>query len=309
MSNEIVIPSGDQLPAYLQNYESDTTDSLVTGDRILPTISIKGKQFTFKRDGKEQKCKLGHVLQVVILGAAPAHGFSKSYYESSYTEGDAEAPDCSSKDGIKPDSWVTEPVCSTCAQCPKNEWKSAVNKEGESTNGKACSDIKTLLVLPANNPNEDIFAMRVPPDSLKEVSNYGRSLAGHKIPIEAVVTNVTFDEDAPHPKLKLAYSSFHPDADAPIFLERAQSDEVKEIMQSVHQVDKPAEPVKEKVPEPEERPRNEMEHLGPVPKLQLEDGSFSTDVDGTAFDIALHSQPKGKMGGTLTDDGHFRKTR
>lgn len=308
MSNELAIPTN--LPAYLQDYESDSSDSLISSGVSLPRISLKGKQFRFKIGDKEKALPLGTALPIVILGAAPAKGFSKAFYESAYVDGSDDPPDCSSSDGIEPDSWVDSPVRAACATCPNNQWGSGHDAQGDPSKGKACSDIKKLLVLPYDNPEADIFVLQVPPASLKSLSSFGNKLKNHKIPIEGIVTKLSFAEEA-FPKLEFNFASFIDEALAPRFLLRAQSEEVAEIMlQAVAEEKSVTDAV-----DPGENQEPAGEYKEPIPKtgveasLELNDGSYSTDKTGARFDDSIHSRSTGHMGGHLTKDGVFAKRR
>jgi len=308
MSNELSIPN--KLPAYLQDYESETNDSLISGGEVLPRISLRGRQFRFKKDGTERSLDLGVPLTVVILGASPVKGFSKAYFIDPYVEGSDDPPDCSSTDGIEPDSWVSAPECSNCASCPHNVFGSGTNSNGEPTRGKACADIKRLLVLPPDKPESEIFILQVPPASLKVLSSFGRDLASHKIPIEGIVTKLSF-ADAEYPKLEFQFSAFIDEGKAPAFLARAKSDEVRDIMMKVLEEDKSltdaVDPKENLKPSAEEKEPSTK--VGVSELLQLPDGSYATDGAGNNFDVTQHARKEGEMGGQLKNDKTFIKKR
>jgi len=141
MSKDLINIDNFQLPAYLQDQDTETSSALVTQREAVPRISIKGMRFRLKKDGEETVAKAGVPLNVVVLGASPAVGTAKSWYEHNYVSDSDDAPDCSSANGVKPDSWVDLPQCSNCAACPKNEWGSATDQDGNPTKGKACNDV------------------------------------------------------------------------------------------------------------------------------------------------------------------------
>jgi hypothetical protein len=231
MTNELTLPNG-QLPDYLRGYESETNDSLITGGISLPRISIRGKQFRFRKDDSERALALGVPLRVVILGAAPKKGLSKAFYDSSYHDGADDAPACSSSNGVTPDSWAEKPQSQTCATCPHNVFGSGKDQQGNPTKGKACADTKQLLVIPPDNPDGELWMFRVPPSSLKFLSSYGVNLRRHKIPIEGVVTEIRF-VDAEYPRVEFAFASFLESTTAPRFIERARSDEVIDTIELI----------------------------------------------------------------------------
>lgn len=223
MSNLIEI---NQLPSYLQGYESDSVDSLVTGGIVLPRISLRGKQFRFKKDDKERAMPLGAPLNVVIMGASPRKGFSKAYYEEAYKEGSDDMPSCSSSGGVIPDAWCETKQAKTCAACPHNVFGSNVDSKGNPTKGKACADTKQLLVLAPDQPDGELWMIRVPPASLRHMSDYASELKRHRLPIEGVITQIYF-MDAEFPKIGFKFQGFINDAYAMKFIERVKSEEFK----------------------------------------------------------------------------------
>lgn len=334
MSNEIVLPTG-QLPTYLQGYQSETNDALITGAMILPRISLRGKQFRFRKDDKERSLPLGVPLRVVIIGATPRKGCSKTWYRDAYSEGSDEAPDCSSADGIKPDNWVLNPVAPHCATCPNNAWGSGKDSNGNPTKGKACSDTKNLLVLPPDKPDEEIWMLKVPPASLKLLSNYGAQLQQHRIPIEGVVTEVTFC-DADYQKLEFRYFSFIQDEYALKFMARVQSQEFKDLMdrlsttttidsqqvapqQAVTPPPPPPPPAQQVAPQQPVQQTEEIpwggEVVTPPPAtaqqagVQAPDGSYFVSPAGEVFDHDQHAKKSGCVAGAITAQGAFKKRK
>lgn len=229
MSDKDLIPLENvQLPEYLRGFESELSSSMVTQAESWPRISIKGKQFRLKKDGEEKVLKMGAPLEIIILLADPVKGCAKSYYIEAYDKDSADAPDCSSSDGIVPDSFADDAQSQTCATCPHSEWGSAVDSNGNNTKGKACADVKHLYVVHHATPGGFVFKLQVPPTSLKALSTYGRQLAKHSIPVEGVVTTIQFD-DSEHPRLTFNFKAFLPEAQAKIAVERSKSDEILSI--------------------------------------------------------------------------------
>lgn len=308
MSNDLAIPT-DQLPAYLQGFQGDTNESLITSGVVLPRISLRGKQFRFKKDGNEQAMKLGQSLRVVVLGATPRQGCSKAYYAESYSEGSDEPPTCSSSDGVTPDSWIGDPINSACANCPNNAFGSGTDSNGNPTKGKACADTKRLLVLPPDNPKGDIWMLQVPPASLKALSNFGSQLAKHSIPIETVITEIFF-EDAEYPKIGFKYSGFIEEKVAPSFLERVNSDEVRELMDAAMSEAPQQASTGSTTDDAKSMPETVEEVFGEEdgdnPAIQLPDGSYAVDASGTAFSANDHVKARGKQGGSVDKQGMFK---
>ena len=231
MSDKELIPLNNvQLPAYLQGFQSSLNDNLVTQRESFPRISLRGRQFRFKKDGEETSLPMGMPLNIVILLADPAKGCGKSYYIEAYQSDSGDPPDCSAANGQIPDNWVDDPQSSSCATCPHSEWGSATDQNGSPTKGKACSDVKRLFVVPPDNPGSaDIYLLQVPPASLKALSNYGRQLAKHGIPVEGVITKVQF-VDSEFPQIEFTFGGFLDEAAAKASMERSKSDEIQSIL-------------------------------------------------------------------------------
>ncbi len=218
-----------QLPEYLRSFESELSTSMVTQAESWPRISLRGKQFRFKKDGEEHSLSMGQPLKIVILLADPlGKGCAKSYYADAYASGSDDAPDCTSADGILPDDFSSNKQCETCAGCQHNEWGSAVDSNGNPGKGKACNDVKRLFVVAPNNPAGDIFLLQVPPASLKELSIYARDLIKHNVPVEGIVTTVQF-VDSEFPQIDFKFGGFLPEDMAKAAIARSKSDEITAI--------------------------------------------------------------------------------
>jgi len=210
MSNDL-IPANIQVPAHLAKrvgVPSALAQSLVGGiggGASYPRISIKGSRFRIV-EGDTETVLDSTTIDVVIVGANPR--LSKTYYAKQWTP-DAEptAPDCFSLDGIAPDPEAAAPQNDLCASCPQNAWGSKVNP----TTGqeiKACSDLKRLAVVAADDPSGPVYLMLVTPAALKGLNQYQKELSVRGIPPEIVKTRVSFDTDASFPKLKFGFGGF-----------------------------------------------------------------------------------------------------
>lgn len=170
-------------------------------------VSFKGKVWRVKWRGEEQIVKNADgdpsaSLVAVIVKGSPQ--ISKIYYPGAYNEGDADAPDCFSIDGVKPDPGAANAQAPTCASCPKNIWGSKITEQGNKT--KACSDSRRIAIVPYPDLKNESFGgpllLRVPPASLQELKSYGESLEAVGAPYQAVITKITFDMELAYPKLK-----------------------------------------------------------------------------------------------------------
>lgn len=167
----------------------------------FPVISIKGSRFHVSRDGEKTLImrpktaatdpdEPATYIDTVILNIQKA----KTFYAEGYVEGSDGKPDCFSNDGITPDASVEAKQCSTCSLCPKNAWGSGTNDKGEATKGKACSDVQRLAV----NINDPMM-LRVPPASLKNLAEMSKQLSKKGVPLNGVVTRISFDPTASSP--------------------------------------------------------------------------------------------------------------
>lgn len=203
MSKEI------QIPDYLKEMISEGsvesgTSAMDTGMNGGPRISTRGKVFRF-RDGDSEE-KHGQEIDVVIIGINPARGLSHTFYAEGYSPDSSDPPDCSSMNGVTPDSWISSPKSDTCARCSNQVWGSAKSMTGKKA--KACKDSKQLYIARAEEFSKDaenckLWLISVTVNSLKSLSNYGKLLASKGIPgPQFCVTKLYFNEDESVPKLE-----------------------------------------------------------------------------------------------------------
>ena len=236
MTNAITTFENTQVPAFLQARRqaaqemNATLAALATG---FPTISIKGKVFTFVRDGErtvmtrqdDPSSPVSSILAII----ANASGIVKSYYENGYSEGsDDNKPTCFSNDGIHPDPQVEHKQCDNCRMCKRNVFGTARSENGQAGKGKACSDAIRLAVM--SDPNGEAYLLRVPPASLRALGQYTQQLMKRGVPINAVVTKIAFDIQAATPKLVFTFHSFLNEAQYSAVTEAAHSDIVQRII-------------------------------------------------------------------------------
>jgi hypothetical protein len=141
-------------------------------------------------------------LDVVILKVAEQA--SKYFYIGSYSEGDMNPPDCWSTNGFKPDAGAPKKQSETCAGCPNNAWGSAKpRQDGTPSRGKACTDHKRLVVVPAGDIENKAYGgpmlLLVPPTSLKKLAPYEQKLAHAGYRFMEVWSQLTFVEDSAFP--------------------------------------------------------------------------------------------------------------
>lgn len=215
------------LPDYLKDMMDDTSSQgLISQTSSVPRISLKGQKFRFIVDGEEVK-RINEEFHAIILGVQPERGFCKTYYKGKYNPDSSDPPDCSSTDGVVPDSWVSNPVSDTCAKCEMNAWGSAKSMSGGKA--KACRDSKRLYVVEAKEMSGTIYILNVTVASLKALSEYGKLLVSNRIPMAAAITTLTMDDEADHPKLQFEFKGVLNEKMGKKALARAAEGEWKEM--------------------------------------------------------------------------------
>lgn len=204
MSTDLVALKAN-LPAHLAHLADQAVNSDLTGHAGagFPSMSIKGKVFTLVR-GDERTLLMNpndedspaSTIEVIILKANPKN--SKTFYAEAYVEGSDAKPACQSSDGIKPDVDAADPQAKTCAACPHNVWGSRIGDNG--SRGKACQD-NARIAIAAPDAINDPMLLRIPPATLKPLSEYGAALQKRGVPYNAVVTKLGFDHTQATPKL------------------------------------------------------------------------------------------------------------
>lgn len=254
MSNAvIVIPSNIELPARLRGADiaaQIAAENAAAAGGIkaggFPRVSIKANKFhivdggemtTLTRAAEPGQPPLPIMcLEVVVIASNPA--LSKTYYEGEFVEGQADAPDCQSANGVTPDGFVAAPQHSNCASCPQNAWGSAISKfSGKEI--KKCGDSKQLVVLPAGDLNFKALGWAIQKGSLTNWGGYVKALTGRNFPVQQIVTNVVFDATA-NGVLQFSFNRFLTDEEYARVQERAKGDDVKNIVSPAVFVPPPA---------------------------------------------------------------------
>jgi hypothetical protein len=216
-------------------------DALSGSSKPMPPsiVANKGK-FTKKADGVEeticfpdndQNRAAGIVgmpvpqLQAVILKGKP--GKEKAYYVSKYTPGqEAQAPDCSSDDGIKPNADCSLKQCDNCASCPQNVFGSGSNADGTPSGGKACADKKVVAMYAAGSA----YRFAIPPASLRNWDSYCAQLTTKGLPLPAVITIIGFEQGDTDYKLTYTFGGMLAEAQLGAIVKMIDTPEVKDIV-------------------------------------------------------------------------------
>ncbi len=178
----------------------------------FPILTIRGKVFRIKYRGEEAPLVIAPTvpggqptprpnIDVIIVHASPS--IAKIWYDGQYAEGDNEAPDCFSVNGVNPDPASPRKQSELCATCPRNVWGSKTLPSGKA--GKECQDSKRLVVVPADDIANEMFGgpmlLRVPPASLQDMGKYNSDLQQFGHAFYTVRTQLGFDMTTAYPKL------------------------------------------------------------------------------------------------------------
>lgn len=234
-----------ELPARLRTAEAQAAAVKVAAELLaglggasFPYISKKGSKFTVV-NGDERIPLMDAptepglpalpkaLLQIVVVGWNA--GKSKAYYAGKYEEGERKAPDCSSSDGIVPDSNIAQPQHNACATCEKNKWGSKTS-EFSGKESKACGDMKQLAVVPAKDLNYMALGMALTPADFDSWKTYGKDLAARGASVNDVITLVKFDNQAAHPKYEFMFGGYLNDEAAELVAGRMTGADVDAII-------------------------------------------------------------------------------
>ncbi len=208
MTGSVVPMAGGQVPAIFQNLDTDADDLSAGVSGGFAVVSYRGSKWRVKYQGEEhplldQSGDPLATIEVVILRANPH--ITKNYYEKNYTEGAAEAPDCFSLDGIKPEATSPKLQATSCAKCPKNVFGSRITTDGKPSKAKACQDNRRLAIVPVNDLKNERFGgpmlLRVPASALADLALMGKNLKARGFPYNAVSVKLGFDIATAYPKL------------------------------------------------------------------------------------------------------------
>lgn len=227
MSNMIPFQQA-ALPAYMQQFvgNNDINQQATAGigGESVNHISVAGGRFTVVRGQAKTPLQVFE-LELIFVHINP--GLNKAYYSTPWNpDQDAQAPDCSSDDGVTPRADSPALQCNACAACPQNQFGSKINPQ-TGAKSKACSDKKFMAVVSPGQASGEMLRFAVPTASLGDLATALRGLP--KIPYFAVVFGVSFDETATYPKLKFRPIRYVDEAEMPIIMERHNSDEAKQF--------------------------------------------------------------------------------
>lgn len=205
--NQLVPLGAGAVPAAFQSYAGpDMAAAAQSGlQASFAVIGFKGRNWRLKYRGEEILIKDSTTgvpvptLDVVIVGVSP--NISKQWYDKKFTEGDDNAPDCFSINGMHPDPASPKKQCESCAVCPQNIWGSRVTDAGKKA--KNCQDSRRVAVVPLQDIQNTDFGgpmmLRLPPTSLAGFASFAKELARFGAQPFMVHTQLGFDYDVAYP--------------------------------------------------------------------------------------------------------------
>lgn len=227
-----IIPfDSGNVPAHFKKRTPGMNADLMTGGSGFPVVSIKGKVFAVVKSGERKVLpnpkdpdSPATSIDAVIIKGNP--GFAKVFYLKGYDPESSEKqkPDCYTNDGIAPASDATNAQSKKCATCAHNQFGSA--RQGK---GKACADTKRLAIAAVDQLNEPML-LRIPPASLKPLSEYVKFLDNRGADYDQVLTKISFDMEAESPKLSFKPIGLLDDATYQAVKEMAITDTVSDII-------------------------------------------------------------------------------
>lgn len=150
-------------------------------------VSFKGGMLTI--GGNPQK---DNKAGCVVVGSV----FENQWYKERYDPNNPTSPHCyalsETDEDLKPHPDAAEPQAATCAECPKNQWKS----DPAGGKGKACKNVRRLAIISAADLDKvekaEFAIAKLPVTSVKNWSSYASQIANIlKLPPLAVLTEMS----------------------------------------------------------------------------------------------------------------------
>jgi hypothetical protein len=150
MSTQIVKFDGSNAPVVAK--DSKFNAPVVAMGIPWIRLSAKGSKFTLITPaGKTKPSKVGADMDIIILGREET--IARTYFQGQFDEENPEAPLCTSRDGIKPDSSIPEEnrQSSDCASCPMN-----IAGSGTDNKSKACRYGLPIIGIPLDGKGQAV---------------------------------------------------------------------------------------------------------------------------------------------------------
>ena len=213
----------------LAKVNQQATEGLFAG--APPMITLSGTRFVIQENGDKRVLDSTKIGVVVLRAKGP---FDKAFYLGAYNpKEEAKAPDCFSKDGVRPDPSCAEKQHTACAGCPRNAFGTGKDQDGNPTGGKACSDNKILAVTAGERTEKGtlkVYQFKIPPASLGVWNKYVRTLNDHGVYLPEVSTVIGFDPAETFPKLTFSMGATVADDMLELVYDALESKEVLDII-------------------------------------------------------------------------------
>lgn len=244
MSN-ITLFGNAKLPAYVAGLDDEQDDFGASG-ALLPSLSIRGKEFRFRMNGQEQATGLRE-LECIVVRRRPQN--SRRYFATKYSSGVTEAPTCHSADGLRPNRGI-EIQAESCQQCPHSVWGSATTPDGNPS--FACDTYKMLVIVPflgdqmaaqpvtLNLPATSIKRSKKEQGNLMHAKEYFEALKKHNLPAVGAVTRIKFTS-AEYPQIAFEFARFATEEEVRAAMELRDSAEVVAVIDDTNAASQEAE--------------------------------------------------------------------
>ena len=196
----------------------------------MPRISIRGGRFRLIEGGEQVSVSKSDTMNIMIVEAAT---ISRTYYEGTYNPENPAPPTCWSHDSNVPAPEVPEDQrkASRCSDCPMNIKGSG---QGQS---RACRFAQRMAVM-LEGDLEKVYQMQIPATSIFGEANgkdmgmqaYVKFLHARGAPVQAVMTEMRFDENSETPKLFFKPARALEEEEVQVVLEKRSSPEVEEAL-------------------------------------------------------------------------------
>lgn len=208
MSDLIKYDPDQNLPPELASqFAEDAKANLEGVQARVPRVKMptgRGKIFAVENFG-EGDFETNEIVGIIIY-QTPAN----AWWEAKFGSGGASViPDCASHDGIKPSPEYPKLQSKDCASCPRNKFGSAVDDSGNKMPGKACRNVKRLVILRADDPTIPVM-LTVPPSSIKAFDDYMIRLRKEQRPYWSVATSLTLDTQRSKTNIEFPHLNFNP---------------------------------------------------------------------------------------------------
>jgi hypothetical protein len=164
---------------YLRRRGKATTQDITPRFPQIKILHAGSNAFELPKKAGEDSGDIVREFEAVVLH----QNLSKAYWKESYADGGV-APDCASVNGIRP--YVAKPISDSCVSCAYNQFGSGVDSSGNPSKGKACRDIKRLMLQVEGH--ELPVRMSVSAANIKTLDSYMNDLIDQGTPLGTVST-------------------------------------------------------------------------------------------------------------------------